>query len=439
MSKQDILRHKSPNLETQTYEPPSVAPQRLKTNEITKLERVARPIRHVKYIPLKALSFRTKTSPIDFTYSKEIKLPVPRDKLVIEVSHAALNPIDLKIRNGYTKPLYGEIGLGREYCGVVTQVGDNIAYAWHPGDVVFGIYYHPTQTTGTLQSSILVDPRVDPVLLKPERLSREEAAGTLFCLGTAFNILDKLSRAKILTSNSNVLINGGTTSVGMFAIQLLKRYYKLDKKLVIVTSGNGPDVLEAKFPDLAGEMLFINYLSCRGKSSKPLKTMIQERKAIAYHSALELGQSDSELKSETEIEYTQGKFDVVLDFVGGYDILAHSSSLIHASGAYVTTVGDYVTDYSKDVFNSWDNPSASARKLFGSITLSFTYSHFYFDPKVSTAHKNDWINVCGKLLEDGTVTCVVDKVYDWSDINEAIDYMKTQRAQGKIVLKVEKF
>ena len=83
--------------------------------------------------------------------------------------------------------------------------------------------------------------------------------------------------------------------------------------------------------------------------------------------------------------------------------------------------------------------SASARKLFGSITLSFTYSHFYFDPKVSTAHKNDWINVCGKLLEDGTVTCVVDKVYDWSDINEAIDYMKTQRAQGKIVLKVEKF
>ena len=144
--------------------------------------------------------------------------------------------------------------------------------------------------------------------------------------------MDKLSRAKILTSNSNVLINGGTTSVGMFAIQLLKRYYKLDKKLVIVTSGNGPDVLEAKFPDLAGEMLFINYLSCRGKSSKPLKTMIQERKAIAYHSALELGQSDSELKSETEIEYTQGKFDVVLDFVGGYDILAHSSSLIMPQG-----------------------------------------------------------------------------------------------------------
>ena len=175
-----------------------------------------------------------------------------------------LNPVDMKIRNGYTSSIYGEIGLGREYSGVITEVGENLNYAWHVGDEVYGIYYHPHLAVGCLQSSILVDPKVDPILLRPESVSAEEAAGSLFCLATGYNILNKLSKNKYLKQDSNVLINGGTSSVGMFVIQLLKRHYKLQKKLVIVTSANGPQVLQEKFPDLADEMIFIDYLTCRG-------------------------------------------------------------------------------------------------------------------------------------------------------------------------------
>lgn len=252
---------------------------------------------------------------------------------------------------------------------MITHVGDNLTNRWNVGDDVYGIYYHPKLAIGALQSSLLIDPRVDPILMRPKNtLSPEKAAGSLFCLGTALNLLAQLKEKDQLNTESNVLINGGTSSVGMFAIQLLKRYYKVSKKLVVVTSGNGAAVLSEHFPDLKDEIIFINYLSCRGKSSKPLRRMLDTGKVVDY--------DDFSTLKETE-DYTQGKFNVVLDFIGGYDILSHSSSLIHAKGAYITTVGDYVGNYKKDVFDSWDNLAPMQEKCLDqcyghTIILIFT-------------------------------------------------------------------
>lgn len=427
MSKK-IINNMTPELQIQTFEHESQAPKEIPVDDV-KLRRVARPLRHVKHIPVKAQVFHSKNGPIEFSYENKIKMPIKKNKIVVQVSEVGLNPIDLKIKNGYTSAIYGEIGLGREYCGVITEVGSDIAYSWHVGDEVCGIYYHPHLGKGALQSSILIDPNVDPIILKPKNITNEEAAGSLYCLGTALNILDKLDKNKQLSTTSNVCINGGTSSVGMFAIQLLKRHYKVNKKIVVITSSNGPDVLKNQFPDLADELIFVNYLTCRGKASKPLRKMIDEKNIVDYTNP----------NDEIKVEYTQGKFDVVLDFVGGYDILSHSSSLIHSKGAYVTTVGDYVGDYETDVFNQWENPSANARKMFGSMIWSYSYTHFYFEPSVKSASKNNWIEKCKELLENGEVKCVVDKVFVWKQTTEAFKYMKTQRAQGKVVIKVEKF
>ena len=428
MSKK-VLRNLDPKLETETYLPSAAAPAEIKTDEF-KMRRVARPIRNVRHIPVKSQVFHSKEGPLEFSYETKIKTPISKKKLVVQVTHVGLNPVDVKIRNGYVNPTSGEIGLGREYCGIVTDVGSDIAYAWHEGDEVFGIYYHPHMATGALQSSLLIDPKTDPIAIKPKNVTSEEAAGTMYCLGSAFNILDRLQRYKYLTEDSNILINGGTSSVGMFAIQLLKNYYKVQPKLVIVTSSNGPDVLKSQFPHIADEMIFINYLNCRGKSSRPLRKMLKEEVVDSY---------SGDDANAAPLPYTQGKFDIVLDFVGGYDILSHSSSLIHSRGAYVTTVGDYVANYKEDIYNSWDNPSANARKIFGSIMWSYDYSHFYFNPSPSTASKNEWIEKCSEFLADKTVKCVIYKTFDWKKTAEALKVLKTQSAQGKIIINVEKF
>ncbi|EJS43994.1 ast2p [Saccharomyces arboricola H-6] len=426
-----ILENKDPKLEAMTVDHEAPAPKEIVVDE-PRLTRVARPLRHIRHIPVKSLVFHSKHGPITFSYENKIKLPINKNKLVVQVNYAGLNPIDMKIKNGYTKPIYGEVGVGREYSGVVTHVGDNLTDRWNVGDEVYGIYYHPRLAIGSLQSSLLIDPRVDPILMRPQNtLSPEKATGSLFCLGTAFNLLARLTEKGQLNSESNVLINGGTSSVGMFTIQLLKRHYRVSKKLVIVTSGNGSTVLSEHFPDLKDEMIFINYLSCRGKSSRPLRNMLESGQVVDY--------DDFSSLKETE-KYTQGKFNVVLDFIGGYDILSHSSSLIHSEGVYVTTVGDYVGDYKKDVFDSWDNPSANARKMFGSLLWSYDYVHFYFDPNFKiVSKKNEWIHECGRLLNEGTVECIVDKVYSWKNLKDAFSYMATQRAQGKLIIKVDGF
>lgn len=417
-----------PTLQLMTVEHESPAPKEIKP-DAPKLTRVARPLRHIKHIPVKALCFHSKQGPIEFTYDNKIKMPVPKNKIVVEVNYFALNPVDQKIKNGYASAIYGQIGLGREYSGVITEVSSNASEYWNVGDEVYGIYYHPHLGKGCAASSILVDPSTDPILPRPSSLSPQEAAGALWCMGTAYNIMSYLKKNKYLNENSNVLINGGTSSVGLFMIQLLKYHLNLKKKLVIVTSGTNSDYLMEKFPDIAEEMIFINYLTCRGKSSKPLRQMINEQQIVDY--------DDS--KGEVTIPYTEGKFDVVLDFVGGYDIIAHSKDLIKTGGAYITTVGDYVANYKEDIFNSWDNPSANARKMFSTMLWSFHYHHFYFDPSSKLNTKDSWLVKCGELLESGLIKCLVDKQYDWKNCKEAFSYMNTQRARGKLVLKTEKF
>lgn len=424
-----IIGNRDPVLENLTTDPDVEAPKEIKTDEV-KMQRVARPLRHVKKIPTKAQVFHSAKGPITYSYENKIRIPINKNRLVVEVKYVGLNPVDLKIKNGYTKAIYGEAGLGREYSGAIIQVGENLKDQWNEGDEVFGIYFHPHLARGCLQTCILIDPSVDPILPRAANIDPKEAAGALFVLGAAFNILDRLDSKGYLKQDSNVLINGGTSSVGMCAIQLLKRYYQLTQKIVVVTTGSSADSLKVFYPDLEGELIFVDYLKCRGKSSKPLRAMIDEQKTVV---------TEESTGNKIEVQYLQGKFDVVLDFIGGYDILAHSSSLIHKNGAYLTTVGDYVANYKTDIYNQWDNPKANARKMFGSMLYSYDYTHFYFDPNAKTASKNDWINKCNEFLQTGVVTCRVDKVYNWKDIDEAFSYMKTQRAQGKLILEVDKF
>ncbi|CAR22077.1 Ast1p [Lachancea thermotolerans CBS 6340] len=416
------------NLKAQTLDHDIPAPREIPQEEVV-LKRVARPLRHVKYIPVKSLAFFSKNNPPRFSYETRIKTPVPKDKLVVQVRNAALNPVDLKIMNSYTHNMNREVGLGREYSGVITEVGGDLHSEWKEGDEVYGVFFHPNLGYGTVQSSILVSPAQDVILRKPSNISFQAASGTLFCLGTAFNILDSLESKGQLNESTNVLINGGTTSVAMFAIQLLKYHYRIPKKLVVLCSEYGATLLKSHFPDLCDELIFVNYVMNARRIYKPLEDMINNRETISYEA--ESGQPISS-------PYDQGKFNLILDFVGGYQLVSHSSSLLKKNGAYVTTVGDYRANYAKDVFNSWDNPSANVRKVFGRILWTFDYTHFYFDPNAKYA-KNDWPAKCAELVESEVVKCVVDKVYDWKDFTQALDYLKQGHCHGKVILDIEKF
>ncbi|SCV01358.1 LANO_0F11386g1_1 [Lachancea nothofagi CBS 11611] len=423
-----ILAKRDEFLKTQTINQDVPTPKEIPQLEL--LKRVPRPLRHVKYIPVKNLVFFSKHTTPQFSYETRIKTPIPKDTLIVQVRNSGLNPVDLKIINSYTRNMNREVGIGREFSGVITETGSDVRGQWKEGDEVYGVYFHPTLGVGTAQSSILVAPDKDVILRKPSNIGFQAAAGTLYCLGAARNILDGLESKGQLTPSSNILINGGTTSVAIFAIQLLKYHHRIPKKIVILCSEYGATFLKSQFPDLCDELIFVNYVMNARQIHKPLEDMISNHETISY---------DATTGQPISSPYDQGKFNVILDFIGGYQLIGHSNSLLEKNGAYVTTVGDYRTNYSKDVFNAWDNPSAGARKIFGKLLWTFDYTHFHFDPNAKYASKNGWAEKCAELVESEVVRCVVDKVYDWKKFEDALDYLKRGHCHGKVILEVERF
>jgi NADPH:quinone reductase-like Zn-dependent oxidoreductase len=49
---------------------------------------------------------------------------------------------------------------------------------------------------------------------------------------------------------------------------------------------------------------------------------------------------------------------------------------------------------------------------------------------------NEDLGVLGKLLEDGTMTPIIDRRYELSEVAEAFRYLGEGHAQGKIVITV---
>ena len=408
---------------------PQSAPEVPAIPDDSKFRSVQAPDKHVKYITTKACVFRSKTGPFEFSYEdKMLNGRTAKNHLIVQVTYVGLNPVDKFIKNGYATPTHGEIGMGREYSGIITHVGENLDNNWKLGDEVYGIYYHPHLTIGCLRSSILVDPKIDPILLRPLHISEPVAAGSLFCLGAAFNLLDKIHSKKKISPQSNILIIGGTTSVGMAALQLLKNYYNVESQMTIITTPSGAVKLQELFQFLAGQLIFVDYESSKGKLNEPLEEIIKNEKYAIMRG-----------NSVVEYPYTQGKYDIVLDFVGGSSVMRASKTLIRKGGVYLTTVGATPANYKKDVFDNYDNASANARKMFGSLLWSYSYIHYYFDPNAKTASSNDWIKKCGELIRQEIVKTIVDKEYSWNDTKDALAYLTSQKAQGKVILKVEKF
>ncbi len=129
------LKHNSPH-QLGSYQP-VISTEAESSNY---LQRVPRPLRPIQYIPKKAITYEVSgpDSLLQFTYGRT-PLPVDPDSVVISVKYAALNPLDYKLKNSqWSYP--GSKGIGKDYCGEIMEVGDNLKKVWQVGDLVCGMY-----------------------------------------------------------------------------------------------------------------------------------------------------------------------------------------------------------------------------------------------------------------------------------------------------------
>lgn len=138
---------------------------------------------------------------------------LPRD-ILIEVDHAAINPVDAKIRSGVYAQGHFPLVLGFDVSGVVKACGEKVT-KFKVGDEVYGCGSLIRQ--GGNAPRMAMDERL--AAHKPSSLTHQQAAGLPLVTITAWEALHKRCR---LHKGQTVLIHAGGGGVGHIAVQLAK-------------------------------------------------------------------------------------------------------------------------------------------------------------------------------------------------------------------------
>jgi NADPH:quinone reductase-like Zn-dependent oxidoreductase len=313
-------------------------------------------------------------------------LPEPQvqaHEVLIQVHATAVNLLDAKLRNGEFKlllPYRMPLVLGHDVAGVVVRVGSQVRQ-FKVGDEV---YSRPDDLRiGTFAEYVAV--RESSVALKPKNLSMEEAASIPLVGLTAWQAL--VEKAK-LKKGEKVFIQAGSGGVGTFAIQLAK------------------------------------YLGATVATT-----------ASANSAALVKG-----LGADVIVDYKNQAFEELLS---GYDVVLNSQDnaslkkslgVLKSGGMLVSISGPPDPQFAQEFKASW-----MVKQLMRALSFSvrrqaqqrnLAYSFLFMKPN------GKQLQQIALLIEAGAIRPVIDKVFPFDATNEALAYVESGRAKGKVVIKI---
>ncbi len=213
------------------------------------------------------------------------------------------------------------------------------------------------------------------VAIKPANLSFEQAAAMPVAAVTA---LQGLRDHGHLQPGQRVLINGASGGVGTFAVQIAKSF--------------GAEVTGV----------------CSTRNVELVRSIGADH-VIDY----------------TKENYTQRdeRYDLILDNVGNHPLL-DIRRVLKPGGTYVIVGGPK--------HDPWIGP------LIGPIKAMLLAPFVDETMLMFIANTNqDDLNVLGELARTGKMTPVIDRRYSLSQVPEAMSYLGTQRARGKVVIDIE--
>jgi len=310
--------------------------------------------------------------------------PEVRDHDVLVAIHAAaLNLLDAKIRDGEFKlvlPYRLPVILGHDVAGVVVRVGPRVR-EFKSGDEV---YARPGKDRiGTFAELIAIDEA--DVALKPKNLTMEEAASIPLVGLTAWQVL--IERAN-LKKGQQVLIHAGSGGVGTFAIQLAKH---IGATVATTTSTTNVALVRSLGADTV-----IDY------------------------------------KKEDFATVLSG-YDVVLNSLG-QDTLERSLKVLKPGGKLISISGPPDVAFAKENGLNWFLQQVmrllSLRIRRKAKRLGISYSFVFMRAN------GGQLSQITSLIEAGVIRQVVDRVFPFRAANEAMDYLETGRARGKVVINV---
>ncbi|MBM7419675.1 MULTISPECIES: NADP-dependent oxidoreductase [Chryseobacterium] len=329
-----------------------------------------------------SISYYKKNSELQFV---DVPEPIVReDEVLVEIYAASVNLLDSKIKSGEFKlilPYKMPLILGHDVAGVIIKVGSKVKN-FKVGDEIYARAsdFH----IGTFAEFISVNEK--DIALKPKNLTMEEATSIPLVSLTAWQTLVEKSKVQ---KGQKVFIQAGSGGVGTFAIQLAKH---LGATVATTASEKSFDFLK----DLGADVL-IDY-----------KTQNFEDVLIDYDVVLN-SQDSKTLEKSFEVVKSQGE-------------------IISISGPPTPVFAEefnlpwYVKFATKLL-------SSKVRKRAKKQNVNYSFLFMKADGKQLTE--------ITKLIESGKIKPVIDKVFAFENTNDAVRYVESGRAKGKVVVKMK--
>jgi NADPH:quinone reductase-like Zn-dependent oxidoreductase len=304
--------------------------------------------------------------------------------VLIQIHATAVNLLDSKVRDGEFKlilPYRPPFVLGHDVAGTVLRTGSK-ARRFKAGDEV---YARPRDhRVGTFAELIAIDEA--DVALKPKSLNMAEAASIPLVGLTAWQALVELGKVK---PGQKVFIQAGSGGVGTFAIQLAKH---LGATVATTTSAGNVELVRSLGTDVV-----VDY-----------KTQDFEKVLSGYD--LVLNSQDAKTLDKS------------------LGVLKPGGKLISISGppdpAFARERG--LNLFLKLVMRQLSSGIRRKSKRRG-ISYSFLFM---------TANGGQLAKITS-LIEAGDIRPVVDRIFPFESANEALAYVETGRAKGKVVVTVK--
>jgi NADPH:quinone reductase-like Zn-dependent oxidoreductase len=312
------------------------------------------------------------------------EIPEPQsgeDDVLLRVHAAGVNLLDSKIRDGEFKlilPYRPPFVLGHDVAGTVVRAGPKVR-RFKAGDEV---YARPRDHRAGTFAEFIAMSEAD-LALKPKNLSMEEAASIPLVGLTAWQALVEVGKLK---PGQNVFIQAGSGGVGTFAIQLAKH---LGATVATTASTKNVELVKS-------------------------------------------------LGADVVVDYKTQDFEKVLS---GYDLVLNSQDtktlekslrVLKPGGQLISISGPPDPDFAKalelNLFLKLVMRLLSRRVRKKAKSLGVLYSFLFMRAQ------GQQLSEITSLIEAGVICPVVDKVFPFEKTNEALAYVETGRAKGKVVI-----
>jgi NADPH:quinone reductase-like Zn-dependent oxidoreductase len=323
---------------------------------------------------MKAIVFEKYGSP-DVLELKEVAKPAPKEnQVLVKVQATAVNPLDWHRMRG--APFIARLD-GGFFKPKDTRLGADIAGQVEAVGKNVKEFRPGDEVFGEIGAGGLAEyvcVREDQIALKPANLSFVQAAATPVVGFTALQGLRDMGK---IQAGQTVLVNGAAGGVGSFAVQLAKSY--------------GTHVT-----------------------------------GVCSTRNLEMVRS---LGADHVIDYTQEDFtndgqqyDLIYDAVGNRSVSDYKRALRPGGICSIAGFTTLSRLFEHIILGAWASRGGKVK-----IGLMGTAS----------PNKKDLL-VIKELLEAGKVVPVIDRCYPLSETAEAIRYLETGHARGKVVVIVDK-